>query len=96
MPTWPLLGSCDNWRMDHLFSGQLILFLIKKTLAGEEEANSSEQLTAVISSGRIYQNVGRFKLIWWDKGSRSRHGFSIWRPNVPPGCAMLGDVAMKG
>ncbi|KAG0557949.1 hypothetical protein KC19_11G167800 [Ceratodon purpureus] len=63
---------------------------------GEEDADTAGLLTAVVSSGRIYENVGRFKLVWWDKGSGSHEGISIWRPNVPPGCAMLGDIAVKG
>jgi len=49
-----------------------------------------------LSSGRSYEKVARFKLIWWDKGSGSRDGVSIWRPIVPPGCAMLGDLAVQG
>ncbi|XP_024403056.1 uncharacterized protein [Physcomitrium patens] len=63
---------------------------------GEEAADTAGILTAVISSGRIFENVGTFKLIWWDKGSGSTDGISIWRPNVPSGCAMLGDLAVKG
>ena len=66
------------------------------SLAGEEEDGTAGLLTAVVTSGRIYENVGRFKLVWWDKGSGSQEGISIWRPNVPPGCAMLGDIAVKG
>jgi vacuolar protein sorting-associated protein 13A/C len=49
-----------------------------------------------LSSGRSYEKVARFKLIWWDKGSGSRDAVSIWRPIVPPGCAMLGDLAVQG
>ncbi len=49
-----------------------------------------------LSSGRSYEKVARFKLIWWDKGSGSKDGVSIWRQIVPPGCAMLGDLAVQG
>jgi hypothetical protein len=49
-----------------------------------------------LSSVRSYEKVARFKLIWWDKGSGSRDGVSIWHPIVPPGCAMLGDLAFQG
>ncbi|KAG0604101.1 hypothetical protein M758_10G145000 [Ceratodon purpureus] len=62
----------------------------------EEEPDTAGLLTAVVSSGRIYENVGRFKLVWWDKGSGSGDGISIWRPFVPAGCAMVGDIAVKG
>ncbi len=49
-----------------------------------------------LSSGRSYEKVARFKLIWWDKGSGSKDGVSIWHPIVSPGCAMLGDLAVQG
>jgi vacuolar protein sorting-associated protein 13A/C len=49
-----------------------------------------------LSSGRSYEKVAKFKLIWWDKGSGSKIGVSIWHPIVSPGCAMLGDLAVQG
>jgi len=49
-----------------------------------------------LSSGRNYEKVARFKLIWWDKGSGSKDGVSIWHPIVPPGCAMLGVWLFEG
>jgi len=74
----------------------LILFLPFNNFAGEEEGDTTTLLTSVVSSGRIHENAGRFKLVWWDKGSRSSDGISIWRPIVPRGRAMLGDLAVKG
>jgi vacuolar protein sorting-associated protein 13A/C len=72
------------------------LFVADEGGEGQEEAVGL--LTAVVTSGRIYENVGRFKLVWWDKGSASasKDGVSIWRPNVPARCAMLGDIVVKG
>ncbi len=49
-----------------------------------------------LSSGQSYEKVARFKLIWWDKGSGSKNGVSIWHPIVSPWCAMLGDLAVQG
>ncbi len=43
-----------------------------------------------LSSGWSYEKVARFKLIWWDKGSGSRDGVSIWRPIVHPRMCNVG------
>lgn len=83
-----------------MFLTSCLYSLFSKTFAGEveseEESDNCDPLPSVVSSGRIHENVGRFKLVWWDKGRRSPDGVSIWRPIVPPGRAMLGDLAVKG
>eukprot|EP01018_Ginkgo_biloba_P025446 Gb_15429 [translate_table: standard] len=47
-------------------------------------------------SGRYYMSTPHFELIWWDKGSESRHAVSIWRPVPPPGYASVGDSLVEG
>lgn len=61
-------------------------------------APSEERINPLVglSSGRFYENVARFNLVWWDKNSGSRRGVSVWRPVVPSGCVLLGDVAVEG
>lgn len=79
-----------------MFTDSSLISRVRYVCAGEEDPDTAGLLTAVVSSGRIYENVGRFKLVWWDKGSGSGDGISIWRPFVPAGCAMVGDIAVKG
>ncbi|XP_031502249.1 uncharacterized protein LOC116265643 [Nymphaea colorata] len=50
---------------------------------------------AVPSSGRRYEVVGRFSLIWWNRESSPRKKISIWRPIVPQGMVFFGDIAMQ-
>ncbi|CAM6084054.1 unnamed protein product [Calypogeia fissa] len=64
-------------------------------LQGSPSAERINPLSG-LSSGRFYENVARFNLVWWDKNSGSRRGVSIWRPVVPSGCVILGDVAVEG
>lgn len=48
------------------------------------------------SSGRRFEAVASFRLIWWNQGSYSRKKLSIWRPVVPQGMVYFGDIAVKG
>ncbi|KAF3782527.1 Vacuolar sorting-associated protein 13C [Nymphaea thermarum] len=50
---------------------------------------------AVPSSGRRYEVIGRFSLIWWNRESSPRKKISIWRPIVPQGMVFFGDIAMQ-
>eukprot|EP01018_Ginkgo_biloba_P007485 Gb_23775 [translate_table: standard] len=52
--------------------------------------------SVTISSGRRYESVARFELVWWNRGSGLRKKLSIWRPIVPAGCVYLGDIAVQG
>ncbi|VFQ66400.1 unnamed protein product [Cuscuta campestris] len=58
-------------------------------------APQPEQMNTV-SSGRRFEAVATFKLIWWNQGSGSRKRLSIWRPIVPEGMIYFGDIAVKG
>lgn len=50
----------------------------------------------LLTSGRLFQAVASFKLIWWNQGTTSRKKLSIWRPVVPHGMVYLGDLAVQG
>ncbi|XP_039123130.1 uncharacterized protein LOC120259563 isoform X5 [Dioscorea cayenensis subsp. rotundata] len=52
--------------------------------------------SAFLNSGRLFEAVASFKLIWWNQGSASRRKLSVWRPIVPPGMVYLGDIAVQG
>lgn len=50
----------------------------------------------VLTSGRLFEVVARFKLIWWNQGTNPQKKLSIWRPVVPHGMVFLGDLAVQG
>ncbi|KAK9698879.1 hypothetical protein RND81_08G137700 [Saponaria officinalis] len=52
--------------------------------------------SSALNSGRRFEAVASFSLVWWNQGSSSRKKLSIWRPIVPPGMAYFGDIAVKG
>lgn len=52
----------------------------------------SEHLT----SGRMFEAVASFRLIWWNQGMGSRKKLSIWRPVLQQGMVFLGDLAVQG
>lgn len=55
-----------------------------------------QELSSSVNSGRRFEAVASFKLIWWNQGSGSRKRLSIWRPIVPQGMVYLGDIAVRG
>ncbi|KAF5735104.1 hypothetical protein HS088_TW15G00604 [Tripterygium wilfordii] len=63
---------------------------VRASLSGQAE-NS-----AAANSGRHFEAVATFQLIWWNRGSNSRKKVSIWRPVVPQGMVYFGDCAVKG
>ncbi|XP_077244890.1 pleckstrin homology (PH) domain-containing protein [Tasmannia lanceolata] len=52
--------------------------------------------SAVVTSGRQFEAVASFRLVWWNHGTSSRKKLSIWRPIVPHGMVYLGDIAVQG
>jgi hypothetical protein len=93
-------GSKDELGVVYLETMTLEVGFYRKTIKlcyisfGNNE--SGVVVSQGLSSGQSYEKVARFKLIWWDKGSGSKNGVSIWHPIVSPGCAMLGDLAVQG
>lgn len=58
--------------------------------------NLQSERSETVNSGRRYEAVASFQLIWWNQGSNSRKRLSIWRPVVPQGMIYFGDIAVKG
>ncbi|KAK9984845.1 hypothetical protein SO802_034370 [Lithocarpus litseifolius] len=58
--------------------------------------NQQSGRSIAASSGRRFEAVASFRLIWWNRGSDSRKKLSIWRPVVPQGMVYFGDIAVKG
>lgn len=54
------------------------------------------QESGVVNSGRHFEAVASFQLIWWNRGSISKKKLSVWRPIVPEGMVYFGDIAVKG
>ncbi|KAK9144775.1 hypothetical protein Sjap_004678 [Stephania japonica] len=52
--------------------------------------------SSMANSGRRFEAIASFKLVWWNQGSSSRKKLSIWRPLVPEGMVFLGDIAVQG
>jgi vacuolar protein sorting-associated protein 13A/C len=52
--------------------------------------------STTVNSGRGFEVVASFQLIWWNQGSSSRNKLSIWRPVVPHGMVYFGDIAVTG
>ncbi|XP_031125724.1 uncharacterized protein LOC116028070 isoform X1 [Ipomoea triloba] len=55
-----------------------------------------QELSSSVNSGRRFEAVATFRLIWWNQGSGSRKRLSIWRPIVPQGMVYFGDIAVQG
>ncbi|XP_037495569.1 uncharacterized protein LOC105636609 isoform X2 [Jatropha curcas] len=63
--------------------------------SGDSDALQSKK-SASVNSGRRFEAVASFQLIWWNRTSSSRKKLSIWRPVVPQGMVYFGDIAVKG
>ncbi|XP_022737877.1 uncharacterized protein LOC111290709 isoform X2 [Durio zibethinus] len=58
--------------------------------------NRQSEHSSVVNSGRRFEAVASFRLVWWNRGSSSRKQLSIWRPVVPQGMVYFGDIAVQG
>ncbi|XP_042486677.1 uncharacterized protein LOC122066914 [Macadamia integrifolia] len=68
---------------------------IQDTHRGNDHIHQRER-SNIVSSGRRFEAVASFRLIWWNQGSSLRKKLSIWRPVVPQGMVFLGDIAVQG
>ncbi|XP_058190168.1 uncharacterized protein LOC131307586 isoform X5 [Rhododendron vialii] len=62
----------------------------------EHAQDVQSERTSVVHSGRRFEAVASFRLVWWNQGSSSRKKLSIWCPIVPPGMVYFGDIAVQG
>nr|DAD18267.1 TPA_asm: hypothetical protein HUJ06_019730 [Nelumbo nucifera] len=68
---------------------------IQNVPLGQGHTIQSERSSAV-NSGRRFEAIASFRLVWWNQGSGSRKKLSIWRPVVPQSMVYLGDIAVQG
>lgn len=68
---------------------------VQSSQSGNSQNLQSERAVAV-NSGRRFEVVASFRLIWWNQGSNLRKKLSIWRPVVPQGMIYFGDIAVNG
>lgn len=54
------------------------------------------QRKALVSSGRLFEEVTDFKLVWWNQSFQHQKKLSIWRPAIPHGMVYFGDIAVQG
>jgi len=52
--------------------------------------------SSLLNSGRMFEAIASFRLIWWNQGTTCRKKLSIWRPVLQPGMVYLGDLAVNG
>ncbi|KAM7253783.1 hypothetical protein ACFE04_031465 [Oxalis oulophora] len=67
-----------------------------QTLSSGPGDSAQSESTVAVGSGRRFEAVASFELIWWNRGSSSRKKLSIWRPVVPQGMIYFGDIAVQG
>ena len=67
-----------------------------QTLPSAREHTIRSERSSTVNSGRRFEAVATFRLIWWNQGSGSRKKLSIWRPTIPEGMVYFGDIAVKG
>ncbi|KAL5230936.1 hypothetical protein ABZP36_029712 [Zizania latifolia] len=62
--------------------------------AGHNDASQIER--SALNSGRLFEAVASFKLIWSNNGTSSPKKLSIWRPMLSEGMFYFGDIALNG
>ncbi|KAK3153327.1 hypothetical protein QOZ80_2BG0170820 [Eleusine coracana subsp. coracana] len=69
-----------------------------KTISrGQDIRNDASQLErSTLTSGRLFEAVASFKLIWSNSGTPSPKKLSIWRPMLSEGMFYFGDIAVNG
>ncbi|WVZ57683.1 hypothetical protein U9M48_008037 [Paspalum notatum var. saurae] len=69
-----------------------------KTISRRQDSrNDASQLErSTLTSGRLFEAVASFKLIWSNSGTSSPKKLSIWRPMLSEGMFYFGDIAVNG
>lgn len=69
-----------------------------KTISRSQDCrNDAAQLErSALTSGRLFEAVASFKLIWSNSGTSSPKKLSIWRPMLSEGMFYFGDIAVNG
>ncbi|ONK73416.1 uncharacterized protein A4U43_C04F31270 [Asparagus officinalis] len=61
-----------------------------------QEHSPQLERSGLVTSGRMFEAVASFRLIWWNQGATSGKKLSIWRPVLQHGMVYLGDLAVQG
>lgn len=96
--TYTLMGRAYDFR-HMIFGFQDSSNPFSTNIQASQSSNShnlQSERTVAVNSGRRFEAVANFQLIWWNQGSNSRKKLSIWRPVVPQGMIYFGDIAVKG
>jgi vacuolar protein sorting-associated protein 13A/C len=51
---------------------------------------------SALTSGRLFEAVASFKLVWSNDGMSAPKKLSIWRPMMSEGMFYFGDIALSG
>uniref|UniRef100_A0A0E0R2L4 PH domain-containing protein n=1 Tax=Oryza rufipogon TaxID=4529 RepID=A0A0E0R2L4_ORYRU len=69
----------------------------KTSSIGQDSHNDASQIErSALTSGRLFEAVASFKLIWSNNGMSSPKKLSIWRPMLSEGMFYFGDIAVNG
>lgn len=102
LPADPLTYSSSGraYELHHIIFGLLEVspkaFEHSVAQASSDVQDRPLEKSAIPNSGRRFEAVASFHLIWWNRGSNSKKKLSIWRPIIPEGMVYFGDIAVKG
>uniref|UniRef100_A0A0D9XMK5 PH domain-containing protein n=1 Tax=Leersia perrieri TaxID=77586 RepID=A0A0D9XMK5_9ORYZ len=69
----------------------------KTSSIGQNSHSDASQIErSALTSGRLFEAVASFKLIWSNNGMSSPKKLSIWRPMLSEGMFYFGDIAVNG
>eukprot|EP00897_Mesotaenium_endlicherianum_P008373 jgi/Mesen1/7564/ME000392S06833 len=67
-----------------------------RSASSRADLHTRQASSKMPAAARQYLTVPDLERIWWDKGSDSKRHVTIWRPQAPPGYAILGDIVVDG
>ena len=69
----------------------------KNSSGGKDSRNDAPQVErSALTSGRLFEAVASFKLVWSNDGMSAPKKLSIWRPMMSEGMFYFGDIALSG
>ncbi|PNT67927.1 hypothetical protein BRADI_3g33740v3 [Brachypodium distachyon] len=69
----------------------------KNSSRGKGSRNETPQVErSALTSGRLFEAVASFKLVWSNNGMSAPKKLSIWRPMMSEGMFYFGDIALNG
>ena len=70
----------------------------KNSSKGKDSRNddASQIERSALTSGRLFEAVASFKLVWSNDGMSAPKKLSVWRPMMSEGMFYFGDIALNG